>query len=162
MNNSGAASSGTAAPQSPDPRQQQLRYIRDYVAGRLMSYGATVRTYVDDRIRKVSETLNGRVMTSADKVADKLNDIARDAGGECAYDDSDSTRNVYVTKKRLRVMNEMRKSNRMVYDELTKYAAAYRQGTIQNDNKELVKFFADVTRYAPLNPALPPEQRNMA
>lgn len=128
--------------------------MRKYVTSRLVAYKETVKAYVDERLRGVSDKLNGKVMDSADTIAAKLNKVARDTGGECSYESAQNSNDVFISRHRLHMMNTLREKDMALYDKLTHACELLRKrfqnhsGAVKNEDKEIVRFFAAFTSTA--------------
>ena len=99
--------------------------MKEYVNGKIHAINSYVGGYVDERLRRVSTRLNGHVMGATDNVAEKIGDIAESASGECAFDDTSPPNNLYLSKRRVRFMHDLRKASPETFEEMAAFAEKF-------------------------------------
>lgn len=97
----------------------------------------TVRNEVNERIRYVSDMLSGKVIAATETVAGKIDDIAREATGECdrptppsssstSVSPSSSSRDrYYMPPDRLAFVNRLRRTDPQTYTRVAEFAQKY-------------------------------------
>lgn len=96
--------------------------MMDFVGNRVGSLNYYLGNYVDEKLRAVSVKLNGHVLNSTDKIAEKIGDIAESTSGECSYDNSVSSQSLYVSEKRIEAISEMRRARPEAFERMADFA----------------------------------------
>jgi len=112
-----------------------------------------VRAQVNARISEVGELLSGKVMSATGVVAEKIDDIAREASGECDRPMKDTDRH-YVPPERLGYINRLRGSDPATFEKLRKFASKYASDDYEGDRN------ADAVDYVKKNLARPKGPRS--
>lgn len=123
MSGGDTVSSSSSSQQRPFP--VTLSRMKQYVGDRIRSVNNYMGNYVDERLRRVSTKLNGHVMESADTIAEKIGDIAESTSGDCAYDRTSPPNNLYVSKRRVNTISEIRRRRPETFELLAALAQEY-------------------------------------
>jgi hypothetical protein len=103
----------------------KLLEMRDYVASQFRSYGAVVRSTVDDRIRQITHKLDGNVMDSTNAIGEKIDDIYSATSGTCYYDDRDNTASLYISRRNFKFMKKLQQEQPKAFEDLAAYAEKF-------------------------------------
>lgn len=122
--------------------------MKGHVSDRLDAFRSTVRNIVDDRIRTISQKLDGNVMSSTKTISSKIDDIAREASGRCFYDDR-NTVSVYLSEKNLQFINELRRKNPIVFERVAEFAKRFAESDADSKvkNEAAVNFFNTLLQF---------------
>jgi len=101
---------------------------------------ANVRAQVNSRISEVGDMLSGKVMSATGVVAGKIDDIAREASGECDRPMKDTDRH-FVSPERLAYINRLRTSEPTKFKKLGQFATKFVADDYEGDrNKAAVEY----------------------
>lgn len=136
----------TEEQESNEENEEQRRYFRSFIGrGYILGFVRPwVRDYVPEKVKeevnRVGKVFSDRMVAGSKVIADKVNDIAMEASGECTIKEDDD-REPYIANNHIRVMNKIRKKRPDLFRKMAVYAEEYVGIPDNKKTEEVVEYF---------------------